>query len=419
MSQDIEVAFPPDCDGRDFAHQLDRLKHGTVADALSFRDRLAALNDLSDALLQPGAVVRQDVGLPFLAGFLRATNLEHLLAHEVPHPEAIERFTSLGGRKSLRIMPKGLVCHWIAGNVPLLGMFSWAISALVGNRNVIRISSRQEDLISPLLRQLAGLSDAGARLARETLLVYFDRENESAHRAMSAAADVRIAWGGEEAVSAIQNLPCEWDCETVTLGPRVSLAVADPALLTDRVMGRLVTDVVYFDQLACSSPQYLFLKGKPGEPAFDDALDGFTTLFGNQAKSIVRHPLDFGETYRIQLDRARILLDGGQLLRDDATRWTVAVVESPHDRVACMNRFLQVIPFAGFEEIYPHIPRNVQTVVTLLDESDTAAFTERAAQCGVCRFPRPGEGNHFENPWDGIPLISRLTRWVLRTDARD
>ena len=29
-------------------------------------------------------------------------------------------------------------------------------------------------------------------------------------------------------------------------------------------------------------------------------------------------------------------------------------------------------------------------------------------QRGVCRFPAPGEGNHFETPWDGNPLVSRL-----------
>jgi hypothetical protein len=33
------------------------------------------------------------------------------------------RFVPTEERKSLRLLPKGVVCHWVAGNVPLLGMF--------------------------------------------------------------------------------------------------------------------------------------------------------------------------------------------------------------------------------------------------------------------------------------------------------
>jgi hypothetical protein len=106
------------------------------------------------------------------------------------------------------------------------------------------------------------------------------------------------------------------------------------------------------------------------------------------------------------------------LRRDQETKWTVAVLESPSSALSCANRFLEVVPFVSLEDIYPHIPSNVQTVVTLLGNEDTEAFTDRAARLGVCRFPRPGEGNHFESPWDGVPMISRLTRWALRTDAR-
>jgi hypothetical protein len=234
---------------------------------------------------------------------------------------------------------------------------------------------------------------------------------------MSVAADVRIAWGGQEAVESVMSLPSRWDCETVVLGPRMSLAVIDPALATDRMLSRLASDTAYFDQQACSSPQWVFVKGSPGSQPFDRCVQTFAEAFSDQARSLGRHPLDFGETYRIELDRARILLEGGVLHRDRETAWTVAVLDAPDTRVTCVNRFVQVIPFADVAHVCPLIPANVQTAVTLLDQRDGERFSEMAANRGVCRFPRPGEANHFENPWDGIPLLSRLTRWAIRTEA--
>jgi hypothetical protein len=234
---------------------------------------------------------------------------------------------------------------------------------------------------------------------------------------MSAAADVHIAWGGREAVEAVSALPAAWDCQTVILGPRMSLAVVDPELLTDRVLTRLVSDVAYFDQQACSSPQWVFVKSMHGPAGLDAVVQRFADALAGQTRMLPRHALDAGETYRIALDRTRVLLEGGVLHRDEETAWTVAVLDTPDPRVACANRFVQIVPFGDVDEIGPFIPGNAQTVVMLLGAGDAERFSESAARRGVHRFARPGEGNHFESPWDGIPLFSRMTRWTIRSEA--
>jgi acyl-CoA reductase-like NAD-dependent aldehyde dehydrogenase len=390
-------------------------------DSPSYVERLAILDALSDALLARDpevARVLPAAGIAFAAAFLRSTNLQHLVRRELANEAALSGFVRIDDRKSLRVLPRGVACHWIAGNVPLLGLFSWALSAVLGNVNVVRLSSRSDDFLSPILRLLAATSPGGKVLARETLVVQFPRDDEQSHRVMSAAADVRVAWGGREAVEAVMALPARWDCETVVLGPRMSIAVVDPAQTSGRTLGRLASDVAYFDQQACSSPQWVFVKRPPQGEVFDRAVREFADAFAVQARTLGRHALDHGETYRIELDRARVLLDGGRLHRDQETAWTVAVLDEPDSRLACANRFVQLVPFRDVEDIIRWIPSNVQTAVTLLDDDDLARFSELAARRGVCRFPRPGEGNHFESPWDGIPLVSRLTRWSIRTDSR-
>lgn len=386
----------------------------------TYAERRAAFNALSDALLARDPEVLRVLpmtGLAFAAAFLRSTNLEHLVARELPHAAALEHFARIDERKSLRVLPRGLASHWVAGNVPLLGLFSWALSALVGNVNVVRLSSRMDDFLTPILRLLARTSAAGAELAADTLVVHFPTEDQESHRAMSAAADVRVGWGGREAVEAIAGLPAKWDCETIILGPRMSLAVVDADLLTDRVLSRLASDIAYFDQQACSSPQWVFVKRSRRGDSFDAVVARFVKAFAEQASALPRHPLDPGETYLIELDRARVLMDGGVLHRDTETAWTVVVLGAPDTRVACANRFVQVIPFDDVDEVCRFIPGNAQTVVMLFDQQDSDRFSESAARRGVHRFARPGEGNHFETPWDGTPLISRLTRWTVRTEA--
>jgi hypothetical protein len=381
--------------------------------------RKQVLAQLADRLLVRDAEVAGLSAVPgfaFLASFVRPDHLERLIASELP-VAALSGYVSAGERRGVRLVPRGVACHWIAGNVPLLGMFSWALSMLLGNVNVVRVSSRQDDLFTPLLRLLAETSAEGERLAAETIVLSFDRDDLEAHRAMSEIADVRVAWGGREAVDSIRSLPCDWECDTLVLGPRISMAVVDPAVLTPQLLTRLATDIAYFDQQACSSPQRIYVKGRAGEPAFEQAVSDLSKALAEQSRKFPRHQLDFGETYRIVLDRTRVALSGGRLHLDDGTQWTVAVVDRPLDEVRCANRFVQVVPFAATAEILPAIPRNVQSAILALGEADAVAFTEAAAHAGVCRFPRPGQGNFFETPWDGIAVASRLVRWVVRAES--
>jgi len=394
-------------------------KHRGADRHLPFADRLTALERLGQTLVERRASlppVLAGTGVAFLAAFLQRCSLEGYVRREIPRPDSLEQFVECGERKSLRVLPRGLVCHWIAGNVPLLGMFSWALSALLGNTNAIRLSSRQADTMTPLLEVLAESSPAGRQMADETLVCSFPRDLESAHKALSDAADVRIAWGGQESIESVRRLPCRWDCDDIVMGPRISVAVVDPALAAPAAVSRLATDVVFFDQAACSSPQVIFVRGAPGQPEFERFLAELARAMGEQTARFPRHPLDFGETYRIELDRARALMSGGEIRRDESTRWTIAILNQVNHQLACTNCFVQVVPCADWQPVWDFLPENIQTVVTLLPGGEFDLFTEQAARRGACRFPIPGTGNHFDVPWDGIPLVSRLTRWVLRTE---
>lgn len=392
----------------------------TVVNQFGFAERVAAFDAIADQIAKSaraGALPLPAEGLAFLITFLRKSALTEFVSREVKDLDSLTGFSPVSERKSIRLAPRGLACHWIAGNVPLLAVFSWVVSCVLGNRNLIRLSSRQEDPISALVDLLAQTSDAGKEIAAQTVVVNFDRENEAAHKTLSEAADVRIAWGGREAVDAIRDLPAKWECQDLILGPRMSFAIVDPVVAKDAALKRLASDICVFDQMACSSPQFLFVKSSDSDVT-DEFVKRFSHIFAVTARGFQRHELDYFETYRIQLDRARSVLRGGRVLHDKHTEWTVAVDQKPLTDLELVNRFVQIVPFEDPAAVLEFIPANVQTVVTLLDQPDFLAFTEAASLRGVCRFPIPGEGNNFENPWDGVGLVSRLTRTAIRTEQR-
>ena len=298
MSSAVRIAYSPFAAGDSFAETIEKLQVGDTEAAVGFEDRIEAMDLLAKEILVPASPIRQKIpseGLAYLATFLQRNYLKGLIARELSDLRSLSEFVSIETRKSIRHVPRGLVCHWVAGNVPLLALFSWAISVVLGNRNVIRLSSRQDDVVSPFLEVMEQLNAAGKVIAKETVVVSFDSDNVSAHRLMSEAADARIAWGGKEAVDAIRGLPAHWECEDIVFGPRVSMAVVDPEAIDSGGIRRLVTDVAVFDQMACSSPQCIFVKGRRESPDFRQFRDQFCDQFDAIASAYPRHALDFSD----------------------------------------------------------------------------------------------------------------------------
>ena len=58
---------------------------------------------------------------------------------------------------SLKALPRGVVCHWLSGNVPLLGMFALIQSIVSKNANVIKVSAGESQALPFVLSAFEGL----------------------------------------------------------------------------------------------------------------------------------------------------------------------------------------------------------------------------------------------------------------------
>jgi len=187
----LEQRFPagPDIEVEDLVNGL------ADADLLSVGDERVVdfLVRFARKLLAP-AVARRFPELASLGFFLRRGEIAKALAKLDSTDDAL-RF------------PRGLVFHVPPANVDTIFVYSWALSALAGNPNVVRISSRSAGAASTVLEALnEALAEADPIIARTQRMVTYGRD-DAVTAALSAACELRVIWGGDGSVDALRKFP--------------------------------------------------------------------------------------------------------------------------------------------------------------------------------------------------------------------
>jgi hypothetical protein len=296
------------------------------------------------------------------------------------------------------------------------------LSALAGNHNVVRVSSRSAGAADAVIEALnAALSEVDAETARVITrtqrMVTYDR-SDTITGALSAAADLRVIWGGDASVNALRRYPLAPHARDLTFPDRSSFAVASvkgwrAASEPERklVAEGFYNDSYWFDQAACSSPRTVFLIGSPGEADVvraefvqlltevvaergwtvdaSMAVEKRVNAYGLAATGAVT-ALDFPANTVTAMSLAAV--------PDAPRRWIgagafpFAEVGSLLDLVPAMNRQDQTFSHFGFEP------------------DELRSFATELGGRGVDRIVPFGQALTFSSIWDGYDLPSEFTR---------
>lgn len=163
------------------------------------------------------------------------------------------------------IRARGTIFHIAPSNVDTIFVYSWMLSLLAGNRNVIRISSKEQSglnaLLQVIIEELA--RNEFQKIANQTIIcTYGHKENTTV--LLSAACQTRVIWGGDETISAIREVPLAPLANELAFPDRFSLAVLNSEIISkldevqlDSLIEQFYNDVFWFDQMACSSPRLI------------------------------------------------------------------------------------------------------------------------------------------------------------------
>jgi hypothetical protein len=369
---------------------------------------------LARRLLAP-SVARTFPELTSLGFFLRKAEIRRALAELTDQPGRL-RF------------PRGLVFHVPPANVDTIFVYSWALSALAGNPNIVRISSRSAGAADVVLDALnATLSDVdpevAATISATQRMVTYGRD-DAVTAALSAACELRVIWGGDASVREIRRHPLAPAARDLTFPDRSSFAVlnaagwhAADAETRQRCVAGLYNDAYWFDQAACSSPRALFWVGEE-EATVATAQRELETLL---AEFVARRgpAVDAAMAVEKRVATYGLAAEGAATaIRFAGNAVATADLAGPG---ALPRRWLGAGTFpqarvASLADLAPLITRQDQTVTHFgFDPADLTGFARALAGRGVDRIVPVGDALAFSAVWDGYDLLREFTRLTTVT----
>lgn len=317
---------------------------------------------------------------------------------------------------------RGLVCHWLAGNVQILGLFALVQAILTKNCNLLKVSKNDEGVFRLLLTAFEGLEYTctdghvikGEDLLKTIAVIYFPRTADDVARQMSASADVRIAWGGREAVETVASYPSRYDAETVIFGPKLSMAVIAREDLQDeqetrKLARRVAVDVSIFDQTGCASPHNVYIE-RNGAISPEQFCELLTEAMRKTEIQIPKPAMSAEQVSAIHSIRS-VYDFCGKVYGSETMSYTILLDEEPASHKPVYSRVIFVHVVDNINDALAFVNEDIQTIGISSVSERMQLFASSAAVRGAMRFPLIGRMLNFEMPWDGIILIDRLVKW--------
>ena len=381
------------------------------------------LDRLAGASLRPFSAASQEV-LSRLSTLLvgkRETPQFAALGYWLRHASITRLKEGFLGRLPATQHPvaRGMAFHLPPSYVDTIFVYSWALSLLAGNANIVRLPSRRSPQVDWLIRALIDVLKGAGDDDRHVFCSY--EVGTGLNREISLRSDLRIVWGGDAKVNEVSSDRVRPDGLSIGFPDRKSLSVIDGAgyarlepSARDVLAEKFFNDIFWFDQMACGSPRVIAWIGDPS-PCADLAPDLYRRLVSMAARksysvetgvaiakfSYLNDMLASGigqAAYRMGNQLSVLELDAGAARPPSHVMGggLVGHVVLPEldAVVALVDRATQTITHFGFD------PERLESLVA------------RLANKGGFRIVPVGQALAFDSTWDGVSLLEHMTRRI-------
>lgn len=332
-----------------------------------------------------------------------------------------ERFLATRPTDSITLA-RGLVLHFAPGNVDTIFLYSALTSVLMGNRNVVRISSRyssQIEILTDVLNAL--LSKPEFAKIRDMLRIVQYAHDDSITENLSAACDLRVIWGGDATVHSIRAIALPPRARDLTFPNRWSLAALDAGhvgSLDDEGLAALAThfvnDSYWFGQMACSSPRLVLWLGD--EQSTQRAKKRYWSAVRKAADKFASDiaPVSFVNKLVSQNIAA---IEGDLVSISDVGDNIVSVgdlqaAQAPDDDLCVGEGLFWQARIETLSEIAPVLDIQSQTLISAgIARQDWETLIKESA-LRIDRIVPFGQALQFGHIWDGVDLLTEFSRLV-------
>lgn len=370
-------------------------------------ERIGVVSRVSDAILK-GRQSHRNPSVVHFAFWTRRNALQRLA-------DSFRRRIPAGAYAR----PRGLVFHLPPQNVETVFLYSWVLSYLSGNANIVRlpaeVSAEMRAICDLFLREIEQAGD------RFQFFVHYASQTDIGKN-ISCLSDCRIVWGGDAKVNLFAGVPLRKGGKALWFGDRFSFALLNGDTLLGsgeserrQLATKLFNDIFVFEQMACASPHILYVVGsdeRHGAAVADLLLELATVAKQNNAAPATGHVIKKmveAFTSAGSGDASRVVWDAHEL---------TSVITTEPDRLEQRvgGGYLRVSYLGSPKEVLPLLREHDQTVTYFgFDVKEIEALIENTLTAGATRWTPVGTALDFDSIWDGYDIPFELTKLVKVT----
>jgi hypothetical protein len=376
-----------------------------------FDERTLGFLDTVSKTIFANAGIARIPEITALAFWLRRANMEQIKAENA----------YLFQQQLYITAPLGRVFHVCPANVDTMFLYSMAIALLMGNRNLLRISSRMEaPQITALFQTLNKVMEREeyAPFQQYINLISYGHEADINHY-IAANCQGRIIWGGDQTIETFRQFKTSPRTRDIMFADRVSATCIgcetynqlDEAA-RNRFVTQLYNDSYTFDQKGCSSPQTVFLMGD--EQQYRLCMESITDLLATFAGS--RYEADIASLASLKFNQAVDDVVDGKIAARQGNNVATFVSWNPMNNElqhSCGGGYFYTRRINTVAELKPFINIKLQTLSYFgLPQDEMDGLKELCRAEGVDRIVPVGNALDFHYIWDGYNLLEQLSRKV-------
>ncbi len=322
--------------------------------------------------------------------------------------------------KNQIITPRGVAFHIAPANVDSIFIYSWALSLLSGNVNIMRITQNrnaQLDLLLSILKS-ALLNPKWTEINERNYIITYPHNSEISGF-ISLNSDLRIIWGGDDTILNIRSLPSKPTTKDVVFADKFSYCIIKSHNYINDIENRanlahlFYNDAYMFNQMACSSPRLVYFVGETSEN--EKASEIFWLALENELKKknfsltpdLAMNKLI--EVYKQSINKIQHKLLGSK----NFALPTILRLEnsiSKSSRNTCGGGFFFEILITDLSNLKNNISANDQTLIYYgFSHDELSSFVRSVNGRGINRIVKIGEAMNFTPVWDGYVLLNEFT----------
>ncbi|MBN2895270.1 MAG: hypothetical protein JXK05_05210 [Campylobacterales bacterium] len=316
---------------------------------------------------------------------------------------------------------RGVAFHIAPTNVDTIFIYSWFLSMLCGNSNIIRISPNSGAQTTMLLEAVSSLLDEPRfEPLRERIAIIRYGHDDAVTHTLSQRCDVRVIWGGDATIAAIRAIALKPTAVELAFADKFSFAAinADALLEADEaalasLIERFYNDAYGFAQMACSSIRMIVWIGKSAQNAKAQA------RFWELLSAHVAHktpPMAPADVMNKFVAACAMAIDAeapSERPNPYVSRTALKRLSTFDATHHCGNGLFYEYHCDTLETLMPQIGKKYQTMAYFgLTPEYLRTLIRSHRPLGIDRIVPIGQSLDFSDVWDGFDLLRSFCREV-------